>query len=271
MSRFDRILTVPLILFSLIVVGVLLALTTQVSMSELKEAVFHKETSFALRFSLTTSTCAMIIAIIIGVTSAYFMARCSFPGKGILETILDLPLVMPPLIIGVGLLFFLGQDMLGGYLAKIGINFIFNPSGAVAAQTFIATPIVMRSAQAAFASVDRGYEEAAETLGLGPMDVFIKVNIPLAGRNLLSGIVMAWARTMGEFGGTLMVAGASRFHTETLPIAVYLNISSGELGIAVSCALVLLGTAFILLLVSKLLNRDRQGLREDKSGTQWPA
>ncbi|MGD9160138.1 MAG: ABC transporter permease [Desulfobacteraceae bacterium] len=271
MSRFDRILTVPLILFSLVVAGVILALATQVSLPELKEAVLHKETFFALRFSLTTSTCAMVIAIIIGVTSAYFMARCAFPGKGILETVLDLPLVMPPLIVGVGLLFFLGQDILGGYLAKLGINFIFNPSGAVAAQTFIATPIVMRSAQAAFASVDRGYEETAETLGLGPMEVFIKVNIPLAGRSLLSGIVMAWARTMGEFGGTLMVTGASRFHTETLPIAVYLNISSGELGIAVSCALVLLGAAFFLLLVSKILNRERPHVREEKKGTQWPA
>ncbi len=256
MNRFDRILAIPLIFFSLLVPAVVLALVNQVSMHDLLEAVFHPETFFALRFSLMTSVVAMVVAIIIGIPSAYFMARSSFPFKGILETLLELPLVMPPLIVGVGLLFLLGQGMLGGYLARLGINFIFTPLGAVAAQAFIATPIVMKSARAAFSSVDIGYEESAQTLGLNPLTVFLKVNIPLAGKSLLSGLVLAWARTMGEFGGTLMVAGATRFRTETLPIAVYLNISSGETGIAISCALVLLVTAFILLLVSRIFSRN---------------
>ena len=166
---------------------------------------------------------------------------------------------MPPLIVGVGLLFLFGQNMLGKHLAKLGISFIFNPAGAVAAQAFIATPIVMKSARAAFSSIDRGYEEAAQTLGLRPMSVFLRVNIPIAGRNLFSGIVLAWARSMGEFGGTLMVAGATRFYTETLPIAVYLNISSGETGIAISCALVLLAAAFVLLLVSRVFSGREAG------------
>jgi len=264
LNRFDRILAVPLIFFLLLVPAVVLALINQVSMHDLIEAVFHPETFFALKFSLMTSVVAMTIAIIIGIPSAYFMARSSFRFKGILETILELPLVMPPLIVGVGLLFLLGHGMLGTFLAKIGINFIFTPLGAVAVQAFIATPIVIKSARAAFSSVDRGYEESAQTLGLNPLTIFLKVNIPLAGKSLLSGLVLAWARTMGEFGGTLMVAGATRFRTETLPIAVYLNISSGETGIAISCALVLLVVAFILLFVSRIFgmnkaNGDRGG------------
>lgn len=259
MNRFDRILAIPLIFFSLLVPAVILALVTQVSVNDLMKALFHPETFFALRFSLITSAIAMTVAIVIGIPSAYLISRNDFPLKGILETILELPLVMPPLIVGVGLLFLLGQGMLGEPLAKLGVSFIFNPAGAVTAQAFIATPIVMKSARAAFSSVDRGYEEAAQTLGLNPLAVFYKVNIPLASRSLVSGIVLAWARTMGEFGGTLMVAGATRFYTETLPIAVYLNISSGETGIAISCALVLLAAAFILLLVSRIFNRKGTG------------
>ncbi len=266
MNRFDRILIIPLIFFSLLVPAVIFALITQVSVKELMEAVLHAETFFALKFSLLTSVTAMVIAVLIGIPSAYFIARSDFPLKGMLETLLELPLVMPPLIVGVGLLFLLGNNMLGGYFAKIGINFIFNPIGAVAAQAFVAIPVVMKSARAAFSSVDRGYEEAAQTLGLSPFTIFIKVNIPLAAKSLLSGMVLAWARTMGEFGGTLMVAGATRFHTETLPIAVYLNISSGETGIAISCALVLLTTAFFLLLVSRFFSRPVKNAVKEREG-----
>ena len=270
MNRLDRLLTIPLIFFTLIVLGVLVALVTQVSPAQLWASICHPETLFALRFSLTTACGAMAVAILIGVSAAYFMARRDFPGKGVLETLLDLPLVMPPLVTGVGLLFLFGQQLLGMPLAELGINIVLTPLGAVVAQAFIAIPIVMRSSQAAFASVDRGYEEVAATLGLSPFEVFLKINIPLAGRSLISGIILAWARTMGEFGGTLMVAGATRFRTETLPIAIYLNISSGELGIAVSCALVLLCAAFILLFVTRMINRDRSGLEMDKEGLNWP-
>ncbi|MBN1847852.1 MAG: ABC transporter permease subunit [Deltaproteobacteria bacterium] len=241
---------------------------TQVSPAELWASMFHPETLYALRFSLTTACGAMATAICLGVTAAYFMARRNFPGKGLLETLLDLPLVMPPLVTGVGLLFLFGKDLLGGPLSELGLHIVLTPWGAVMAQAFIATPIVMRSSQAAFASVDRGYEEAAAALGMPPLKVFFQINIPLAGRSLISGIILAWARTMGEFGGTLMVAGATRFRTETLPIAVYLNISSGEIGIAVSCALVLMGAAFILLLATRMINLPIG--HDNKGGAQWP-
>lgn len=255
MNRLDRFLTIPLLFFSLIVAGVLMALVTQVSLGDLIGSILHPETLFALRFSLFTSLCSMAAAVLVGVPAAYFMARRSFSGKGILETLLDIPLVMPPLIAGVGLLFLFGRNLLGKPLADLGIHLVLSPWGAVVAQTFVATPIVLRSSQAAFASVDRGYEETALTLGLSPLQVLCRVNAPLAARSILSGVILAWARAMGEFGATLMVAGATRFRTETLPIAVYLNISSGELGIAVSCALVLLGAAFILLFATRVMGK----------------
>lgn len=264
----NRLLAVPLFLFSLVVAGVIIALATQVSGRDLLAAVFQAETLFALRFSLLVSGGALLVAVSIGVSSAYFLARHQFPGRGLVDTLLDVPLVMPPLVAGVGLLFLFGQNLLGQPLAALGIHFIFTPLGAVAAQAFIATPIVIRNAKAAFESVDSGYEETADVLGLGPVRVFFQINLPLAGRSILSGVILAWARTMGEFGATLMVAGATRLRTETLPIAVYLNISSGEMGIAVSCALALLGVAFGLLLVLRLIQGGarRQALSRGGQG-----
>jgi molybdate transport system permease protein len=190
-----------------------------------------------------------------GIPSGYFLAKHDFWGKGALDTLLDIPLVMPPLVAGVGLLFLLGQGMLGGPLGRMGIHLVLSPWGAVVAQAFVATPIVIRSSKAAFESVDPGYQAAAMTLGLSPFKVFVKINLPLAGRSVASGIILGWTRALGEFGATLMVAGATRFHTETLPIAVYLNVSSGELGIAVTCALVLVSAAFLLLLVLRFVRR----------------
>jgi len=257
MNHLDRFLIAPLLLFSLLVAGVIAALLTRVSWLELSEALTHPETLYALRFSLLVSAGAMTASILIGVPTAYFLARRGFPGKAIVETLLDIPLVMPPLIAGVGLLFLFGRGLLGEPLARMGIHLILSPLGAVTAQFFVATPIVIRSARAAFESVDSGFEEAAQTLGLSATTIFLRVNLPLAGRSIVAGLILAWARTMGEFGATLMVAGATRFRTETLPIAVYLNISSGELGIAVSCALVLLGVAFILLIATRIFQRSK--------------
>lgn len=164
---------------------------------------------------------------------------------------------MPPLIAGAGLLCLFGRSLLGELLARMGIQLVLTPLGAMVAQFFIATSIVIHSARAAFDSVDAGFTEAAQTLGSGSMTIFLRVNLPLADRSIVVGLILAWARTMGEFGATLMMAGATRFSTGTLPIAVYLNISSGELGIAVSCALVLLGVVFILLLSVMVFQRSK--------------
>lgn len=257
MDTLDRLLVIPLGLIVLFVLGALIALVSQVSGTEALAALGSAETLFALRLSLACSVTAVIIAALLGVPAAYLLARRTFRGKGVLDTLLDVPLVMPPLVAGVGLLFLLGRGMLGGPLAELGIRLVLSPWGAVVAQTFVATPIVIRSAKAAFESLDPGYEAAGMTLGLSPWKVFVKINLPLAWRSVASGIILAWARALGEFGATLMMAGATRFHTETLPIAVYLNISSGEVGIAVSCALVLVGTAFLLLLALRLIGPNR--------------
>ncbi len=254
----ERLFFLPLLVITLFMAGVPAALLFHVSPAEILQEVTSPETLFALRFSLTTSLLAVSISFFLGIPSAYLLARRSFFGKGLVDALLDLPLVMPPLVAGVGLLFLFGHKWLGATLAGMGLNLLFTQWGAVAAQTFIAAPILTRSLRAAFESVDRRYELAGMTLGLSPFRVFLRVTLPLARYGLLSGVILAWARALGEFGATLMVAGATRFKTTTLPISVYLNISTGELGLALACSWLLLLTGFILLMGLKWIVPNRR-------------
>jgi len=233
-----------LVVLTLAVVAVVAAMVAYMSPAGHWRALAAPETLFALRFTLLTSVTATALAMLLGIPAAYFMARRAFHGKAFLDTLLDLPLVMPPLVTGVGLLLFLGSSRVSEATAALGLRVIFTPLGVVMAQAFVAGFIVLRGAKAAFDAIDSDYEAAALTMGLEPWLVFWRVSLPMAARGLISTVVLAWARAMGEFGATLMVAGATRFKTETLPIAVYLNMSSGEPGLAISSGLVLMALGF---------------------------
>ena len=164
-----RIFFIPLAVLALFTGAVLFALFVRISPSQILTALSSEETRFALRLSLTTSFFSTVMALILGVPAGYFLARTAFIGKEILDTFLDLPLVITPLVAGVGLLFLFGQSMLGTPLGRWGIHILFTPLGAVLAQTFVACPIVMRSSRAAFERVGHRYEWAAATIGLRPL------------------------------------------------------------------------------------------------------
>lgn len=249
----------PLAFILLLVVGVLGALAVRLSWAELVAALIAAETRFALILSLWTSAAALAVALVLALPAAYLLARRTFPGRVVVDTLLDIPLVMPPLVAGMGLLFLFGRRMLGEPLASVGIDLLFSPAGVVVAQSFIATTVMVRMGKAAFAAVDAGLGDAARTLGAAPWGVFWSVDLPLAARGLLAGAVLAWSRALGEFGATLLLAGATRLRTETLPMAVFLNIATGETGVAVACALILLAVAFALLLVLRGLGGVRGG------------
>ena len=244
---------VPTGILVLLVVGVLAGLFMQLPLSEVFATLAAEETRFALRLTLLTSAAATLLAVVLGVPAGHFLARESFRGKLLIDTLIDLPMTMTPLVAGVGLLFLLGDDTARHVLDRLGIRLLFTPLGAVLAQTLIVAPVMARTSRGAFASMDDRYEQAARTLGLKPWQVFFRVSLPMARPVLLSGVILCWARAVGEFGATLMVAGATRFRTETLPIAVYLNISSGELGIALVCAWLLIATGFVVLLAMRWL------------------
>lgn len=249
----------PLAVVVLFVGAVLAALGLRLPPQELWAALGSGETLYAVRLSLATSLIALAGAGAVALPAAYALARREIPGTTLIDTLLDLPLVMPPLVAGMGLLFLFGRRVLGEPLAAIGVEVLFSPAGVVVAQGFVATTVLLRAARAAFDAVERRFGEVAATLRAGPWEVFVSVDLRLAAPGILAGMVLAWARAIAEFGATLMLAGATRFHTETLPMAVYLNIATGETDVAVACAMILLGVAFVLLLALRVLRVPVRG------------
>nr|WP_315219011.1 molybdate ABC transporter permease subunit [uncultured Duganella sp.] len=184
----------------------------------------------ALRLSLKVALWATLIDLVLGVALGYLLARKRFPGRELLDALLTLPMVMPPTVLGYYLLVVIGREgVLGSWLREaFGINLIFTWQAAVIAAAVVAFPLVLKGARAAFESVDGQLEQAARVLGIPPFGVFLRVTLPLAWRGVLGGTLLAFARSMGEFGATLMVAGSIPGKTQTLSIAVYEAVQAGR-------------------------------------------
>ncbi len=211
-----------------------------------------EEIIYSVRFSLFTSFSALLIVLLIAVPSAYILSRVEFPGKTLLESLLYLPVFLPPLVSGLALVLLFSEGP-GQFLEAAGIDVLFSTPGVILAQAFIAAPLAVRAFQTAFYNVDHKLEEAAETLGDLPGSVFLSVTLPLAWKGLVSGTLLAWARALGEFGATMMLAGAIRMRTETLPISIYLNMSLGDLESAITVGILMLVIAVIILAVFQII------------------
>lgn len=244
-----KLALLPLAILMFFILGSLLSLIVQIDGHTLITLISEPEIHFAVTLSLFTALISLFLSLIISIPAAWSMSRMTFPGKRIVDLLLDLPMVTPPLIIGIGLLLLLGREGPVGSMFPAVAQSLFSPVGVIIAQTYVACAILVRSAGAAFKSIDPAYVNTAFNLGLSPLKTLVLVEIPLIWRALLSGCVLALARALGEFGATLMLAGATRMKTETLPIAVYLNIASGDFSLAVGCALTLIVLASILLLL----------------------
>jgi len=208
-----------------------------------------KETLYALGLSIETSIIATIAAACTAIPVAYFLTKREFKGKAVIETIIDIPIILPPLIIGLGLLILFGRRL-------AFLNIVFTKTAIVFAQFFIAAPIMINSMKGVFEQVPEQYENIGLTLGMNRPNVFYKIVLPIARYGILSSVLLGFSRALGEFGATLMVAGATRFRTETMPIAIFLNISSGDFEIAISIALIyIILAAFIFLFIRKFLQK----------------
>ncbi|MCB6183145.1 molybdate ABC transporter permease subunit [Leeia sp. TBRC 13508] len=182
-----------------------------------------------LLLSLKVAGWATLINLILGVAAGYLLARVRFIGRDLLDTIATLPLVLPPTILGYYLLVIIGKKgWLGSWLDGLGIRLIFTWQGAVIAASLVAFPLVFKAARTAFETIDPQFEEAASVLGLNKWQTFTRVSLPLAWRGILAGTLLSFARAMGEFGATLMVAGSIPGKTQTLSIAVYEAVQAGE-------------------------------------------
>lgn len=188
----------------------------------------------ALWLSLQVATWATLLCLVLGTGVGYALARWRFPGRDLVDTLLTLPMVMPPTVLGYYLLVLLGRKgWVGGWLhATFGINLIFTLTGAVIAATVVAFPLVFKPARAAFEAVDPQLQDAARVLGISEAGVFWRVTLPLAWRGILAGVLLGFARALGEFGATLMVAGSIPGKTQTLSIAVYEAVQAGQDGVA---------------------------------------
>ncbi|MCA8940329.1 MAG: molybdate ABC transporter permease subunit [Planctomycetes bacterium] len=177
----------------------------------------------ALFLSLKVAGVAVAASLPFGVALGWLLARKSFWGKSILETVVNLPLVLPPVVTGWGLLMLFGtQGVLGGILYEwLGIRIVFDWKGAALAAAVVGFPLLVRSVRLSISMVDRRYEEVARTLGAAPLDVFFSVTLPLSRRGVVAGSVLAFARAMGEFGATIMIAGSIAGETRTIPLYVY--------------------------------------------------
>ena len=183
-----------------------------------------------LWLSLKVAGCATAINLVLGTALGWWLARKPFWGRGLVEAVLTLPMVLPPTVLGYYLLVLVGQrGPLGAWLLDtFGLRLVFTWQGAVLAATLVAFPLVLKSARAAFEGVDPQLEKAARVLGLGEAAVFFRVSLPLAWRGILAGVLLAFARALGEFGATLMIAGSIPGQTQTLAIAVYEAVQAGQ-------------------------------------------
>ncbi len=184
----------------------------------------------ALLLSLKVASWATLINGVLGVAVGFLLARLRFAGRELLDALLTLPLVLPPTVLGYYLLVVIGKyGVLGAWLYEhFGISLIFTWQGAVLAATLVAFPLVLKSARAAFESVDPQLEKAARVLGLNEWAVFLRVSLPLAWRGILAGLLLTFARALGEFGATLMVAGSIPGRTQTLSVAVFEAVQAGQ-------------------------------------------
>ncbi|TMK38971.1 MAG: molybdate ABC transporter permease subunit [Actinobacteria bacterium] len=214
----------------------------------------------ALRLSLETSAIAIALIVAVGTPAAYLLAMRRFPGRAIVITIVELPLVLPPAVAGLGLLAALGpHGFLGGALARVHVGLVLRTAGVVVALAFVASPFYLRQAQIAFAGLDRTLLEAARTLGASPARTFMRVALPLAGPGLLAGVGVAWARALGEFGATLLFAGSLPGVTQTAPLAIYGRLATDFDGALALAALLLCVSAGLLAAIKLVGRADAAG------------
>jgi len=216
----------------------------------------------ALRLSLATAGVALLVTVVLGTPLSWLLARHQFRGKGLLDTLLDLPMVLPPSVAGLGLLIAFGRrGLFGPALETVGITLPFSTVAVVIAQCFVASPFYIKPAKTAFLGVDRELEEVAGTFGANGWQTFTRITLPLAFPTLVGGVVMMWSRALGEFGATIFFAGNRQGITQTIPLAIFQEEQASHFETALAMSAVLVAVSFAILLTVKWLSGQLQGDR----------
>jgi molybdate transport system permease protein len=214
----------------------------------------------AFKLSLLVVSVATVVIAVAGTALGFLLAKRDFRGRELLDSLLTLPMVLPPTVTGYYLILLLGRrGLLGRYLyALTGWTMTFTWEGAALAAAVVAMPLMVKSARAAIESVDARYEMVSRTFGKGEWETFFRVTLPLASRGILAGVVLSFARALGEFGATLMVAGNIPGRTQTMPLAIYQAVISGADRQAIFLALILTATSVGVIYLTNVLTRARK-------------
>ena len=232
----------------------LVSLLQRTPWSRMGDLLGSEAATEALWLSLQVAVLATVIATVLGVPLAWVLARTTFPGRTVVRALVLLPMVLPPVVGGVALLLAFGRRGIAGSALEGWFGFVlpFTTPGVIVAETYVAMPFFVLTVEAGLRSFDRRYAQAAATLGAAPWRTFRSVTLPMIAPSLRAGLVVAWARALGEFGATLLFAGSLAGRTQTLPLAIYAALES-DIAAARAIALVLCGIAFALLVLLRLL------------------
>jgi molybdate transport system permease protein len=219
----------------------------------------------ALVLSLVTTTISLLVSSALGIPMAWLLSRRAFRGAALLETLIDLPIVLPPSVAGLALLLVFGrQGPIGGILDSVGLGIPFTTAAVIMAQVFVSAPFLIRAARAGFTAVDRDLEDAARVEGASELQVFRRITLALALPGLSAGLVMTWARALGEFGATILFAGNIEGRTQTLPLLVYSSFQTSLDSSVAAATILVLAAAGVLVGVRFLGGRSllQPGLRQ---------
>ena len=248
------VLSLPMLAFLLLP---MLALLLRIPLAQLLANLANPEVAQAISLSMITTALTVLVTLVLGTPVAYLLARRRFRGHTALDTLIDLPMVLPPSVAGIALLVAFGRrGLLGQYLSVAGIELAFTSSAVVLAQLFVAAPFYIKAAATGFAGVDHELEQAAALDGASPFQVFRYVTAPLAWTALFGGAVMTWARALGEFGATIIFAGNFVGRTQTMPLAIYQGFEQ-ELTVALTLSVILLAVSFAVLFIVKGVLRQQ--------------
>ena len=243
-----RLPALPLLLFIAVPI---ISIFARSSITDIIHALDERQVSQAISLSISTSLVATLLTLIFGTPVAHLLATRNFRGYHLVDTLIDLPTVLPPSVAGVALLMAFGRrGLVGGLLADIGITIPFTFVAVVMAQLFISSPLYIKSATIGFASIDKQLKQSAELDGASPWQIFTHINVPLAGKALLSGSIMAWARALGEFGATMIFAGNYPGRTQTMPLAIYIGFEI-NLNVALTLSIILICFSSLVLVLVK--------------------
>jgi len=245
------------IVFVVVVLALILADLFYTDAASFGRTIRSREVLAAMRLSLFTSGVTLCLVLLFAVPMGYALSRYRFPGHAIVDTMVDLPIVLPPIVVGVSVLVFF-QPPVRDWFEAVGLDFIHSVKGIVLCQFLVSASYGIRSAAAAFDGVDRRLEQLALTLGCTPGQAFRRVALPMARNGIVAGAIMAWARAAGVFGPLMVVAGSVRMKTEVLPTAIYLEFTIGQLKAALTIALVMVGMATVALVAIHALAPGRR-------------